>query len=270
MNQEQMIAGILSIGDEVLDGLVLDTNSNWIELRLAMLSVEVKRLVSVRDQVDEIGQALDFLMDSCDIIITSGGLGPTHDDLTLQAIANKFERGLVENPEALEIVKRQYRSFYERGIIDSPEMIESRRKMASIPEGSIPLDNQVGGAPGVMIEEKGTTIFCLPGVPPELKFIFDNSIKPWIEERVPNTYSECIVEFPFRDESVFAPYLDNTMSEINGIYLKSMPKRYGTAAVLRVWISARGEEKDILDEKVEQAIVTLEKLSGKRAKRIES
>ncbi|MBD3407675.1 MAG: competence/damage-inducible protein A [Candidatus Lokiarchaeota archaeon] len=272
MKQEKkkLIAGILSIGDEVLDGLVLDTNSNWLELRLALLSVEVRRLISVRDQIDEIGKALDFLVESCNIIITSGGLGPTHDDMTLKAVARWLGKPLEENQKALDIVKRQYRMFFERGIVDSPDMIDSRRKMAYIPQGSVPLDNQVGGAPGVMVNEEAFTIFCLPGVPPELKYIFDHSVKSWLEQRANNTYSECIVEFPFRDESVFSPFLDKIMKTVKGIYLKSMPKRYGDSAVLRVWISARGEKKETLDERIDDAIKGLEKLSGKPARRVES
>ncbi|MFX0108096.1 MAG: molybdopterin-binding protein, partial [Candidatus Hodarchaeota archaeon] len=94
-------AGILAIGDEVLDGLVLDTNSNWLELRFAALSVEMRRLVSVRDEIDEIGRGLRFLRETCNLIVTSGGLGPTHDDMTLEAVAKELGISLEESSDGI-------------------------------------------------------------------------------------------------------------------------------------------------------------------------
>ncbi|MHA2265223.1 MAG: molybdopterin-binding protein, partial [Candidatus Thorarchaeota archaeon] len=85
MNSNGVRAGILTIGDEVLDGLVRDTNANWIQVRLSEMGVELRRQASVRDDLDEIGKSLTFLQEVCNVIITSGGLGPTHDDMTLEA-----------------------------------------------------------------------------------------------------------------------------------------------------------------------------------------
>ena len=160
-----MKAGILVIGNEVLDGLVLDTNANWMEVRLTALSVEMHRLVAVRDIKEEIGSALDFLIGDCQLIITSGGLGPTFDDMTLESVAQHLGLPLVEDAEALAIVEKQYKMLSSKGIVADSAISEPRRKMARIPKGAIPLDNAVGGAPGVMIEVGDTTIFCLPGVP---------------------------------------------------------------------------------------------------------
>lgn len=254
--------GILTIGNEVLDGLVLDTNSNWIELRIAALGAETKRLVSVRDTISEIGNALDFLKNSCDVIITSGGLGPTHDDMTLKAIALNLGRSLVEDSKAAEIVKRQYKMLYEKGIVKAPDYTTSRRKMAFIPENSVPLDNTVGGAPGVRIDEGDTIIFCLPGVPKELKSIFDKSVIEWFEENSKANYFEKIVEFPERDESVFAPFIDRAMKSFPKVYIKSMPKTYGSSNVLRVWVSARGDNLTELKEIIAGAIAFLSRETG--------
>ena len=107
MKSDLKTVGILAIGNEVLDGLVLDTNSNWMELQLVAQGLQMKRLVSVRDEIDEIGEALDFIMSTCDVVITSGGLGPTHDDMTLKAIAVALGLEIVQNEEALKIVERQ-------------------------------------------------------------------------------------------------------------------------------------------------------------------
>ncbi|MHA1938749.1 MAG: competence/damage-inducible protein A [Candidatus Thorarchaeota archaeon] len=257
-----MKAGILTIGNEVLDGLVLDTNANWMEIHLTALSAEMHRLVVVRDIAKEIGSALDFLIADCRLIITSGGLGPTHDDITLESIAAHLGLRLVENEDALAIVERQYKMLSNKGIVADSDITEPRKKMTRIPEGSIPLDNSVGGAPGVMIEINDTTIFCLPGVPAELKYIFENSVKPWVEERVSEMYVEKLVEFGFKDESVFAPYIDRAMKKKPGVYIKSMPRKYGTTDVLRVWVSARGDDKEALEDLVKATIDLLAKESG--------
>lgn len=257
-----MKAGILTIGNEVLDGLVLDTNANWMEIRLTALSAEIHRLVAVRDIKGEIGAALDFLVGSCQLIVTSGGLGPTHDDMTLEAIAAHLGLPLVEDREALAIVERQYKMLSDKGIVADSYISEPRKKMTRIPEGSIPLDNRVGGAPGVMLEVTDTTIFCLPGVPAELKYIFENSVEPWVEDRIAETYFEKIVEFGFKDESVFAPFIDRAMKKTPGVYIKSMPRKYGTTDVLRVWVSARGKDREALEDLVKDAIEYIAAESG--------
>lgn len=262
MSRNTLRAGILAIGNEVIDGIVLDTNSNWMEQQLVAMGVEMRRLVSVRDEVEEIGEGLKFLCQDCDVVITSGGLGPTHDDMTLGSIAKVIGVPLEENEEALTIVERQYKILFDRGIVASPEMSESRLKMARIPRGSLPLDNTVGGAPGVMLEYKQTMIFCLPGVPAELKDIWENGVKAWVLENVKGSYFEKIVEFEVVDESVFAPYIQRVMDSHPEVWIKSMPKRYGTTRIMRVWVSARGDAMRDVNQKVEDAIIALERESG--------
>ena len=266
---DQLRAGILAIGNEVLNGIVLDTNSNWIEQRLAKLGIEMRRLVTVRDEIDEIGKALHFLLEDCNVIITSGGLGPTHDDMTMKAISVAIDKPLVENSDAIEIVRRQYEILYKRGIVSSPKITESRKKMAQIPKGSVPLDNTVGGAPGVMLEYRGATVFCLPGVPSELKDIWTRSIHPWLENNNNLAYYEEIVEFQFRDESAFAPYINTVMESHDIVWIKSMPKTYGSSKILRVWISGRGPDLKEIESQVKSAIQELEKLSNLKAHLVE-
>jgi len=255
---EIMTAGLLAIGNELLDGIVLETNCHWMEVRLVALGVNIRRLVSVRDEIDEIEKALQFTREVCDIIITSGGLGPTHDDMTLRAIAEALGREIVENKEAMEMIKRQYRILHDKGIVATPDFTRARRKMAQFPEGAIALDNRIGGAPGIRIHDGNTTIFCLPGVPAELKFIFEDSVIPWIKQNVSQRFYEEIVEFEMRDESMFAPAIDSVMKMIPSVYIKSLPKPYGTSKGMRVWISARGEDENELKKLVKKAISRLE------------
>ncbi len=263
---DSMKAGFLAIGNELLDGIVLETNCHWMEIRLVALGVDIRRLVSVRDEIEEIGKALQFVRETCDIIITSGGLGPTHDDMTLKAIAVALNRGIVEDTNAVEIIKRQYETLYEKGIVTAPDLTEARRKMGQLPEGAQPLDNRVGGAPGVRIHDGSTTIFCLPGVPAELKFIFEDSVVPWIKEKVVQKFYEQIVEFELKDESVFAPAIDLVMRKVPNVYIKSLPKPYGTSKGIRVWLSARGSEDIVIKKDVEDAIRFLEEATGVSSK----
>lgn len=262
-------AGILTIGNEVLDGIILDTNTNWIEKRIHTLGLEMRRVVVVRDEIDEIGRGLRVLMEDCDAIFTSGGLGPTHDDMTLAGIGKALDLRLVEDKEAIEMIQRRYVDLHERGILATADMTESRRKMGVVPEGSVLLSNEVGAAPGVRINYEHKFVFCLPGVPSELKSIWENSIQPWLKDHIKGGYFQEIIELDFIDESIFSPVIDSVMSEVPGVWIKSMPKRYGTSRVMRVWISARTDELDEAVEKVRRAIGTLEKKTGLQSRQVE-
>jgi len=156
--------------------------------------------------------------------------------------------------------------LHEKKIVDAADLTDARRKMAQLPKGARALDNRVGGAPGVMIQDDDTTIFCLPGVPAELKFIFDDSIIPWVRENSLQKFHEQIVEFQMKDESVFAPAIDSVMKKVPSVYIKSMPKPYGTTKVIRVWISARGANDAELKEIVQRAILHLEEETGIQSK----
>ncbi len=266
----ELIGGILVIGNEILGGLVLDTNSNWMEKTLSEMGIPIQRQVTVRDDVTEIDAGLQFLLEKSNLIITSGGLGPTHDDMTLFAIANSLELELHEDKKALRIVRKRYRELFEEGVVDNPDITETRRKMARIPEGSEPLNNEVGGAPGVKITTDSATILCLPGVPGELKSIWTQSVEPWLKERMPRNYKMIIVEFPIKDETVFVPHSQKVMNEIDNIWVKSMPKQYGTTNVLRVWISSRAQNSTTAEENVRRALEALEKELRLESTRVES
>lgn len=267
---DSLQSGILTIGNEVLDGLVMDTNSNWIEKRLTSLTIPIIRQVTVRDEMAEIRAGLEFLLQRCNLIITSGGLGPTYDDMTIPAIASALNLTLHQDDDALEIVRRRYQELNEEGIVDNPDLTKSRKKMAFIPKGSQPLNNDVGGAPGVKIKTDSITIFCLPGVPGELKSIWKESLEPWLKDRVPENYSELVVEFALMDETVFAPHSRAVMDEMENIWIKSMPKQYGTTNMLRVWISSRAQDSSIAKDNVQRALEALEKGLSLESTRVES
>jgi molybdenum cofactor synthesis domain-containing protein len=249
--------GILVIGNEILDGIVLDTNSQWIINRLKALRFQVKEKMTVRDDLSEISRGIRILVaNNCNLVFTTGGLGPTHDDKTLEGVAKAYDLPLEINIEALNIVTRQYSAFHERGIINSKEITEPRRKMAFLPLGSVPLDNRVGGAPGVLLIIEDLQIISLPGVPGELMWIFDNQIIPLLKNKVEGAFAEKIIFLPLRDESTLAPIIDEVMDDIPDVYIKSMVKPYGESGI-RLWISANGQSQLEVEERVNRVAILL-------------
>ncbi len=260
-------AAIIVVGNEILDGIILDTNTKWMIERLKPLGFMVKEVITVRDDVPEIARAINRgIEDGCDLIITSGGLGPTHDDMTLRGVAEAFSLPLEVNAEALEIVTRQYKTLHERGIISSGEMTESRRKMAIFPRGARPLDNRVGGAPGVLLECDGSDVVALPGVPHELMWIFDNQLILHLKGHIRGFYYEEVLNLPLRDESTLAPLIDEVMRRVPRVWVKSLVKPYGETGI-KFWVSARGEDEEDIKGKVKGAVELLVQLAKERLPR---
>lgn len=256
--------GILVVGSEILDGIILDTNSQWIINQLKALSLQVTEKMTVRDDIQSIARATRRMVSNGnDLIFTTGGLGPTHDDKTLAGIAMAFELPLEINDEALKIVTRQYSTLHNRGIIDTPEITEARRKMAVFPKGGRPLDNRVGGAPGVVLDVEGSQIICLPGVPGELMWIFENQLISLLKSKVEGVFAENVIYLPLRDESTLAPIIDEVMKHVPGVYIKSMVKPYGESGI-RIWISATGQSQTEVEERVSRVANLLVKRCEER------
>ena len=233
--------GILVIGNEILDGVILDTNSQWIIQQLKPLNYTVAETITVRDDTTEIAKAINRMhQDHISMVITTGGLGPTHDDMTLLGVAEAFNLPMEINQTAYSIVERQYRYYYEKGVVDTLEITDARRKMAVFPQGATPLDNRAGGAPGVLLDRGDISVVSLPGVPSELKWIFENQLKPILKDQMQGHYYEKIIHLNLRDESTLAPLIDEAMKTDPEVYIKSMVKPYGEAGI-RLWISTHGE-----------------------------
>jgi nicotinamide-nucleotide amidase len=252
---------VVTVGNEILDGVILDTNTKWIIERLKPLGFMVKEIITVRDEVSEIAKAIKRAVeDDCNLIVTSGGLGPTHDDMTLKGVAEAFHLPMVINVEALAIVTRQYAELHKLGIIKSGEITASRRKMAVFPEGAVPLDNRVGSAPGVLLNHGSVEVVCLPGVPHEMMWIFDNQFVSHLKSKISEDYYEEVLSLPLRDESTLSPLIDEAMKRVPGVWIKSLVRPYGEVGI-RFWVSARGEDKIILNAKVKKAVEILMSLA---------
>ena len=169
-------AEIISVGNELLIGHTLDTNSHWIAKRFTRFGWTLQRITVLRDSLPAIRDGVTgALRRKSDLLITLGGLGPTHDDMTLKGIAIALDTRLMLNPEALAMVKARYSKLEA-----STGLTRSRRKMATLPEGAEPLPNIVGTAPGVTIKVGTIRLISLPGVPSEMKAIFTGSVIPML------------------------------------------------------------------------------------------
>ncbi len=167
---------IITTGDEVVQGVIVDSNSAWIAERCAAFGFEIVRHTCIGDDANDIADALKQAASRADTVIVTGGLGPTSDDITLEAAAKAFGKRLVRD----EGVLLEIRQFFERV---GREMSKSNEKQALIPEGASILPNRVGTAPGILVGLGGAQFFFLPGVPKELHQIFDDLVMPWLKKR---------------------------------------------------------------------------------------
>ncbi len=152
MSQERVTAAILIVGDEILSGRTQDTNTRTLARFLGVRGIDVVEVRIVADETDRIVEALNALRARADYVFTTGGIGPTHDDITADAVAQAFGLALPENPEALAILQGRY---------PGEELNAARRRMARIPEGGSLIANPVSAAPGFQVEN----VFVLAGVP---------------------------------------------------------------------------------------------------------
>jgi nicotinamide-nucleotide amidase len=174
-------SSIVAIGDELVGGFTLDTNSHWLAERLRLLGYPVKRVTQIRDRPAEIVEQLHRELADADVkeVFCCGGLGPTPDDRTFAALADALGRQLIIWEETRARIERRVRRMHEAGLLDSPELTEGNLRMARIPDQPAHVfKNRRGMAPGVVYDQDGKRIFVLPGVPLEMKGIFTEELEP--------------------------------------------------------------------------------------------
>ena len=213
---------MLAVGKELLIGRTLNTNAHWAGGKLARIGTMLKEITTVDDDLEEISRALRAcLARKPDVLVVVGGLGPTPDDMTLKGIAMGLRRRLEVSGEALKMVKEHYE---KRGMGDVV-MTPARKKMATIPVGAKPLSNELGTAAAVRIESGRTVIFCLPGVPIEMKSIFSRFVLPEVEGRLGVLGRKAIrMKIEGVYESALAPVIRKELELHPGTYIKSHPR----------------------------------------------
>lgn len=239
-------SSVLVIGDEILGGFVQDTNSGFLAGRLQTLGVPLDRVVTVPDQLDAIGEALhaELRRSRPRIVLTSGGIGSTPDDLTLAAIAEALDRRLVRHPEIDERLRGALDRTAARGVEVSEEHARSLRRMALVPDGAYLLAGARGVVPGIAIsvdegisQERGATIVVLPGVPAELQRIMVDGVEPELLEGRgrPQHVRELSHPYP---ESMLTPLLEQLVRDYPDMHVGSYP---GESCVIRL----KGSVQDV-------------------------
>lgn len=250
---------IICIGNELLIGKTLNTNAQWIAKQTRAFGANVKRITVVGDDVTDISEAIrEALRRKPKYIVTTGGLGPTFDDKTLEGMAKALNRKLVVNVEALSMVKEKYETYAREKGTAPVELTRARVKMATLPEEAEPVLNPVGTAPGVRLDVEQTTLIALPGVPSEMKAIFDRCVLPMIKQA--SSESAFYEESFFVEgvmESDLAPLIDKVMRNNAGVYVKSHPKGKESVSHIEVHFSIMADDGVMAEEILRRAVLQL-------------
>ncbi len=247
-----MFAEIITIGDELLIGQVIDTNSAWIGKELNKVGIEITRVTSVRDRSEEIKDAIDFSMKRVDIVLVTGGLGPTKDDITKQTLCEYFHTKLVFSEEVFENIKKI--------LSDRIPLNKLNKSQAMVPENSTIINNKVGSAPITWFEQGQKVLVSMPGVPQEMTSAMSNEIIPRllkkfeVEAIIHKTFT--VKNYP---ESVLAEKLESWEDELpEFIKLAYLPK----PGMVRLRLTGRGVRKQILEDTIAEQGTKLKEILG--------
>ncbi|MBT3266269.1 competence/damage-inducible protein A [Candidatus Poribacteria bacterium] len=248
MSPKPLNVELYAIGTEVVYGLTLDTNTHWLAQEVVRLGGDVRRVIKLHDEFDVLVDAFgESVARGADIVISTGGLGPTQDDVTAGVLAQLTDSDLIQPDEVLDdYVER-------RGLASKDDLNPTLIQMASVPAGADVLINGAGWAPGIRVPVNGTTFIALAGPPREMKSLFTDHVAHYLAELSPTKSASTrrLVSIPA--ESRIAPYMDAVMEAFPGSYVKARiadRRREGWTAV-DVLVTGDGEvEADAMLDRV--------------------
>lgn len=251
---KDIFAELISIGDEILYGQTLDTNSHYISAELDKLGIRVKRKVTVADNRDSMMRAFKEAEANADLIIITGGLGPTKDDLTKPLLAEYFNSGMKLHEDILADLKER---FAKRG----RELNELNKGQAELPEKCTAIENKYGTAPGMWFEKDDKVFISMPGVPKEMKYMMEDTIIPKFKEiyKTPVLIHKMVKTVGIQ-ESILAERLedweDNLPKEIKLAYLPGLNQ-------VKLRLTASGEDENHLQKLIDKEVDKLYEQIGK-------
>ncbi|MBW9141361.1 MAG: nicotinamide mononucleotide deamidase-related protein [Candidatus Aramenus sp.] len=254
------VAEILTVGNEILSGRTVNTNASHIARRLTSLGFAVRRMTVVMDDVREISQAFSEIFSrKPNLVVSTGGLGPTYDDRTAEGLANAVGLPLVYNEEALRQIKEKYDKL-------NLDLTEERKKMALMPKGSMPVENDKGIAPGIYLQYQGIEILATPGVPREMEAVLEVFISRYLKQRPNVAYVEDSVVVDGVMESTIAPHIAKLVKKYD-LYIKTHPKGYELSnPTLEIQIAGSSDSAEKIVERVrkckEEIIALVRELGG--------
>lgn len=250
-----MTASIITIGDEILIGQIVDTNSSYIAKSLDKIGIETVEMFSISDNEDHIINTLKNLQNKVDVVIITGGLGPTKDDITKKTFCKYFEDTLIYDANVLQHVTELIENFYKRPIS------QINKDQALVPTKAKVLFNKIGTAPGIWMEKDKTVFISLPGVPYEMKYLIEEEVVPSLIQKYdrPFIVHKTIMTYG-KGESLLAEEIedweDNLPTFVKLAYLPS-PGR------VRLRLTARGSDEEKLKSEIVNQILELNKLIAK-------
>ncbi|MEH6658275.1 competence/damage-inducible protein A [Leeuwenhoekiella marinoflava] len=249
-----MRAHIITIGDEILIGQIVDTNSAFIAKQLDKIGIEVREISSISDDKQHILDSLASAKESAEVVIITGGLGPTKDDVTKHTFCEFFKDHLVEDAAVLQNIERIFKHHVNR------PMLPANRSQALVPSKSTVLMNSNGTAPGMWMKDGNAVFISMPGVPFEMKALMTDEViprlqqefsRPFIVHKTLQTYGMGESEIADKIED----WENKLPKEIKLAYLPALGK-------VRLRLSTKGPIKEVLDQKLEEQIISLHKLIG--------
>lgn len=239
-------AVLITIGDEILSGNTVDTNSNFIASELKNIGIKVIQILTISDEIDTIKNALNNAFEIGDLVITTGGLGPTRDDKTKKALAEYFDDEIALD----EVTFNHLKGYMERR--GRADILERNREQAFVPTKSIVFQNHYGTAPCMMMEQDGKLCYSLPGVPYEVKPLIKDQVIPYLQKRFRLHYIHTrIVSVVGIPESILADKIENwELALPENIALSYLP--VGTRVKLR--LTASGDNEELLKQQTEEEI----------------
>ena len=249
-----MKAEIITIGDEILIGQTVDTNSAWMANELNLIGIDITRISSISDKSSEIVKALDNIFEETDFVFITGGLGPTDDDLTKKTLAEYFGTKLVQNKKVL----RHIEQFV---IKRKAHMNERNIKQAEVPENCRIVENKIGTAPGMWFEKNGRSFISMPGVPFEMKEMMRNFILPELAQKRRDIHIlHKIVLTQGISESKLAEILEPWESSLpEFISLAYLP----SPGIIKLRLTAKGIKLKLLEDTLSEKIKELQKIIPK-------
>jgi nicotinamide-nucleotide amidase len=238
-------AEIITIGDEILIGQTIDTNSAWLGDNLSQLGIPVSRIVSISDQPDEIRSALADSMGRAKLVLVTGGLGPTNDDRTKKTLADFFGSTMIVNPDVLADIEKLLTS---RNIAVS----QLNRDQALVPHNCRVIRNPSGTAPGMWFEQKGCVVISMPGVPYEMKAMMEHTLLKAISEyfNTPPIIHKTIMTTGIA-ESRLAAHIKNWEDQLpDGFSLAYLP----SPGIVKLRITARGNDTEAVRARMDQLV----------------
>lgn len=248
-----VLAEIITIGDELLIGQVVDTNSAWLGQRLNQIGVKVKQITSISDDREHILTAISEAKNRADIILITGGLGPTKDDVTKKTLCEFFNSKLIFHQPSFEVISEIFRS---RG----REITEVNKQQAMVPENCSPLVNLNGTAPGMWFDFENKILVSMPGVPSEMKGLMENEVIPRL---VSNLNLPSILHRTLLTQGVGESFLSAMIEEWELALPSFLKLAYlPSAGIVRLRISAYGNNKIALAKEIDLQIHALKKIIG--------